>query len=192
MTARLGKGFEAALVYATQLHATQTRKGTDIPYVSHLLAVASLVLEAGGDEEEAIAALLHDGPEDQGGLATLAKIRVLFGPRVGDLVAGCSDTFAAHKPAWKARKQAYLDHLRAAGPSVRLVSCADKLHNARAILADYRRDGEALWDRFNAGRDDILWYYRALAGQFTEGGPAVLATQLARVVAALEAEAGPR
>jgi (p)ppGpp synthase/HD superfamily hydrolase len=192
MTAPLGERFEAALAYAARLHANQTRKGTDVPYVSHLLAVASLVLEAGGDEEEAIAALLHDGPEDQGGLATLAKIRLLFGARVADLVAGCSDTFTAEKPPWKARKEAYLEHLREVNPSVRLISCADKLHNARAILTDHRRHGEALWERFNAGRAEILWYYRALAQHFTEAGPENLAAQLAEVVEALEREARTR
>jgi len=189
MSATLGKPFEAALVYATQLHADQKRKGTDIPYVSHLLAVASLVLEAGGDEDEAIAALLHDGPEDQGGLATLAKIRMLFGQRVGDIVEACSDTFEAEKPAWKARKEAYLAHLRDADPSVLLISCADKLHNARAILADFRRHGDGLWERFNGGREDILWYYGELSKIFTARGPAILAVQLAWVVELLHAEA---
>jgi len=146
MDTRLSKRFEDALVYATRLHASQTRKGTDIPYVSHLLAVASLVIEAGGTEDEAIAALLHDGPEDQGGLPTLKEIRDRFGVPVGKIVAACSDTFEQEKPAWHQRKQDYLDHLADATASVRLVSCADKLHNARTILADYRRYGETLWD----------------------------------------------
>jgi (p)ppGpp synthase/HD superfamily hydrolase len=186
----LSTRFEDALVYATRLHATQTRKGTDIPYISHLLAVASLVLEAGGTEDEAIAALLHDGPEDQGGLKVLKEIRDRFGVPVGKIVASCSDTFADIKPAWLQRKQAYLDHLRDAAPSVRLVSCADKLHNARAILADYRRHGEALWTRFNAGRDDILWYYGELARIFAEQGPDQLAAELALVVEQLHYEVG--
>lgn len=190
MINNLGKPFESALVYATRLHASQTRKGTDIPYVSHLLAVASLVLEAGGDEEQAIAALLHDGPEDQGGLETLTQIRELFGARVADIVAACSDTFEEEKPAWKQRKQAYLDHLLDADASTRLISCADKLHNARAILSDHRRVGDALWDRFNADRQDILWYYRSLSRIFNEHGPATLATQLERVVGELHTEAG--
>ena len=190
MDRQLSTRFEQALVYATRLHAPQRRKGTDIPYVSHLLAVTSLVLEAGGDEEEAIAALLHDGPEDQGGRETLAEIRERFGDRVGDIVAACSDTFEAKKPAWKTRKQAYLDHLRDAAPSVLLVSCADKLHNARAILADYRRHGETLWDRFNGGREDVLWYYSELARIFGEHGPEALAVQLARVVELMHDEAG--
>jgi len=184
----LSTRFQDALVYATQLHASQTRKGTDIPYVSHLLAVASLVIEAGGTEDEAIAALLHDGPEDQGGLPTLKEIRDRFGVPVGKIVAACSDTFEKVKPAWQQRKQAYLDHLHGAPASVRLVSCADKLHNARAILADYRRHGEALWGRFNAGREDILWYYGELARIFTEQGPNQLATELALVVEQLNGE----
>ena len=185
----LSTRFEEALVYATRLHATQPRKGTDIPYVSHLLAVASLVIEAGGTEDEAIAALLHDGPEDQGGLKVLKEIRDRFGVPVGKIVAACSDTFeTGPKPEWLGRKQAYLDHLHTATPSVRLVSCADKLHNARAILADYRRHGEALWSRFNAGRDDILWYYGQLARFFSEHGPEHLAGELSLVVEQLQYE----
>jgi len=186
MKASLSKRFEEALVYATRLHAGQVRKGTDIAYVSHLLAVASLVMEAGGDEDEAIAALLHDGPEDQGGLETLHEIRARFGERVADIVAACSDTFEAEKPPWKARKQAYLDHLPGADEATRLVSCADKLHNARAILADYRQHGESLWDRFNAGREDVLWYYSELVRIFAACGPAALADELGRVVAQLK------
>ncbi|MCB0253953.1 MAG: HD domain-containing protein [Anaerolineae bacterium] len=184
----LSTRFEEALVYATRLHATQPRKGTEIPYVSHLLAVASLVIEAGGNEDEAIAALLHDGPEDQGGLRTLKKIRDRFGVPVGKIVAACSDTFDAKKPAWRARKETYLAHLREAAPSVLLVSCADKLHNARAILADYRRYGEALWSRFNARRDEILWYYGELARFFATQGPDQLAGELALVVKQLNDE----
>lgn len=188
MSTLLSQRFEKALVYATRLHAGQVRKGTDIPYVSHLLAVAGLVMEAGGDEDEIIAALLHDGPEDQGGLATLNDIRVRFGDRVGDIVAACSDTLEAKKPPWKSRKQAYLDHLLTADASIRLVSCADKLHNARAILADYRRIGDSLWDRFNAGREDILWYYDELARIFSAYGPDSLADELVRTVDDLKDE----
>ncbi len=190
MDARLSKRFEDALVYAAQLHASQTRKGTDIPYVSHLMAVSSLVIEAGGTEDEAIAALLHDGPEDQGGLPISKEIRNRFGESVGHIVSSCSDTFDQIKPAWHQRKQDYLDHLADADASVRLVSCADKLHNARAILADYRRHGEALWDRFNAGREDILWYYGELARISVERGPQRLALELSLVVQQLKDEVG--
>lgn len=185
---RLSNRFEDALVYATRLHATQTRKGTDIPYVSHLLAVTSLVIEAGGTEDEAIAALLHDGPEDQGGEKTLSTIRERFGSKVADIVADCSDTFEEEKPPWSERKRAYLAHLSSAPASVLLVSCADKLHNARAILADYRSVGEALWERFRGGKEGTLWYYRALVSSYAAASePPVLLDQLERVVTELEA-----
>ena len=188
MSAALSERFENALIYATRLHAQQKRNGTAIPYVSHLLAVASLVIEAGGSEDEAIAALLHDGPEDQGGLATLEDIRDRFGAAVGEIVAACSDTLAEQKPAWRQRKRAYLAHLPEATQSAKLVSCADKLHNARAILADYRQHGDALWDRFTAGREDVLWYYGELARIFAEQGPEQLARELALLVAQLRDE----
>jgi len=189
MPSRLTPRFEDALLYATRLHATQTRKGNDVPYVAHLLAVASLVLEAGGDEDAAIAALLHDAAEDQGGLETLAEIRSRFGDAVADIVAACSDTFEEPKPPWHARKRAYIAHLRNAPPEVLLVSCADKLHNARAIVTDHRMLGDALWQRFHAGRDDILWYYREVSAIFSAQGPEPLATELALVVEALHAVA---
>ncbi|MCG6940292.1 MAG: HD domain-containing protein [Thiohalocapsa sp.] len=182
MPNRLTPRFEDALLYANRLHATQTRKGSGVPYVSHLLAVASLVLEAGGDEDTAVAALLHDAVEDQGGLPILAEIRARFGDTVADIVAACSDSFTSPKPPWHERKRAYIAHLRDAPPEVLLVSCADKLHNARAIATDHRRLGDNLWERFHAGRDDILWYYRELSAIFSEQGPEPLATELALVV----------
>lgn len=193
MNGFLSERFDDALTYASTLHRTQRRKGTDIPYVSHLLAVTGLVLEAGGDEDEAIAALLHDGAEDQGGLSTLRAIRERFGDRVGEIVAECSDTFEEKKPAWKERKEAYIAHLAETSPSGLLVSCADKLHNARAILTDYRALGDDLWSRFNAGQDEILWYYRALVDRYgTLSAPARLVAELDRVVGTLEALAGAR
>ncbi len=173
---------DAALVYARQLHSGQVRKGTQIPYVSHLLAVASLVLEAGGGEDEAIAALLHDAVEDQGGSPTLAVIRERFGETVAGIVEGCTDTYVVPKPPWRARKEAYVHHLRRAAPAVRLVSLADKLHNARAIVSDLRRHGHALWDRFNGGRDGTLWYYRAVADALEGTESAWLVEELQRVV----------
>ena len=154
--------FEEALVLAARLHASQKRKDKDLPYISHLLAVTSLVLEDGGDEDEAIAALLHDAVEDQGGLRTLAEIRRRFGERVAEIVEGCSDSLSLPKPPWQDRKLAYLEHLRNASPSVRRVSLADKLHNARTILADLEQDGESVWERFNGGKEGSLWYYRSL------------------------------
>lgn len=186
----LGKRFEEALVYATQLHAGQYRKDKDVPYVAHLLAVTSLVLEAGGDEDEAIAALLHDAPEDLGGRETLEQIRRRFGQRVAAIVEGCTDTFERPKPPWRQRKEAYVARLRRASPSERLVSVADKLHNARTILADYRLVGEALWVRFNGGRQGTLWYYRALVETYREIGSTPLVEELDRVVLELERLAG--
>jgi (p)ppGpp synthase/HD superfamily hydrolase len=152
-----------ALGFATQLHATQKRKGSGVPYISHLLAVAAIVLEHGGTEDEAIAALLHDAVEDQGGQATLALIRDRYGDTVAAIVAGCTDTDEAHKPSWRPRKERYLAHFADAPPSVLLVVAADKLHNARSVLADYRELGDALWPRFTGNRDGTLWYYRAVA-----------------------------
>ena len=182
----LSQRFEKALVWATQLHAGQYRKGTDVPYISHLLGVTSLVLENGGDEDEAIAALLHDAAEDQGGRATLQEIRRRFGSRVADIVKGCSDAMTQPKPPWRARKEAYIAHLSHATASELLVSTADKLHNARSILADYRTLGEALWQRFNGGKEGTLWYYRALLQALGENGPAPLTEELARVMSEIE------
>lgn len=182
--------FAEALTLAHELHAGQTRKGTAIPYVSHVLAVAGIVLEYGGDEDEAIAALLHDAVEDCGGAPVLADISSRFGARVADIVAACSDTDQTPKPPWQARKEAYLDHLRGAPVSVRLVSAADKLHNARAILVDYRQIGESLWDRFNATKAQTLWYYRALVDAFATHGSTPLVSELGLVVTEIERLAG--
>jgi (p)ppGpp synthase/HD superfamily hydrolase len=182
----LSTRFEEALVFATRLHARQVRKGTSVPYVSHLLAVASLVLEQGGDEDAAIAALLHDAAEDQGGRPTLDEIRRRFSDRVAEIVEGCSDAFTFLKPPWRKRKEAYLAHLPQASAAVRLVSAADKLHNARMILADYRQSGKAVWRRFNGGRDGTLWYNRALVEALRAAGPSPLVEELERVVAELE------
>ena len=184
--------FEEALVYTARLHAGQTRKGGSIPYISHLLAVTGLVLEQGGDEDEAIAALLHDAVEDQGGRPTLDEIRRRFGDRVAGIVEGCTDAFTTPKPPWRGRKEAYLAHLPQASASVHLVSAADKLHNARTILADYRQSGETVWERFNGGRDGTLWYNRALVEALRAGGPSPLVEELERVVAELERLASER
>lgn len=186
----LGERFAEALALAHELHAGQVRKGTAIPYVSHVLAVASIVLDHGGNEDEAIAALLHDAVEDCGGAPVLADIRRRFGERVAGIVAACSDTDQTPKPPWQARKENYLAHLRDAPASVRLVSAADKLHNARAILADYRQIGEALWGRFNATKAQTLWYYRALVEAFAAHGSSPLVSELARAVDEIERLAG--
>jgi (p)ppGpp synthase/HD superfamily hydrolase len=156
------KDFESALKFASRLHAKQTRKGSDAPYVSHLLAVAAIVLEHGGTEKEAIAALLHDAVEDQGGQATLVEIRRCYGKRVAGIVAACSDTDQLPKPPWHERKEAYVKRLRSEPYSVRLVVAADKLHNVRHLLSSYRVQGEDLWSHFKGGREGTLWYYRAV------------------------------
>lgn len=181
--------FEEAVLYAAQLHKTQIRKGSDIPYISHLLAVAAIVIEHGGGEEEAIAALLHDAIEDQGGAATREEIRRRFGNRVTEIVDGCTDAETIPKPPWRQRKEAYIAHVALADESVRLVSAADKLHNARAILADYRQLGDALWQLFTGHKDGTLWYYRSLVDAFKTHGETPLIRELERTVIELETQA---
>lgn len=185
----LSARFEEALVFASRLHRRQIRKGSGVPYVSHLLAVAAIVLEYGGNEDEAIAALLHDAVEDQGGDATRQEIRRRFGEVVVEIVNGCTDADSVPKPPWQARKEAYLAHLRRADPSVLLVSAADKLHNVRAILGDYRVVGEAVWQRFKTGKEGTLWYYRSLLEVYqARSAHLPLVAELARTLHALEAE----
>jgi len=175
--------FECALIYAHQLHKDQPRKGTEVPYISHLLAVASLVIEIDGDEDEVIAALLHDGPEDQGGDKTLNEIREKFGDRVADIVAECSDTFEDPKPPWTERKEKYIQNLKNASKSALKVSCADKLHNARSILFDYKIIGEELWGRFTGGKEGTLWYYKTLVDTYKETlAPINLVNEISSVV----------
>jgi (p)ppGpp synthase/HD superfamily hydrolase len=181
--------FDQAVRYAAGLHRVQVRKGTSIPYLSHLLAVCSLVLEDGGTEDEAIAALLHDGPEDQGGTPVLDEIQARFGDRVASMVAGLSDAMPAPgetKAPWRERKEAYLQHLGEATASVLRVSLADKLHNARSILVDLGTDGEGVWDRFNAGPADQAWYYGQLLSAYQRRLPTSRnLPELARVLAEL-------
>jgi GTP pyrophosphokinase len=182
----LSERFNEALLYAARLHASQTRKVSGVPYVSHLLRVAGIALEFGADEDEAIAALLHDAIEDQGGDATRQEIRRRFGPRVVEIVDGCTDTDQYPKPPWRQRKEAYLAHLRTASPSVRLVSASDKLDNARSILISHRSEGESIWSRFSAGREGVLWYYRSVVDTLRAHGSHPLVEELARVVAEME------
>lgn len=182
----LSQRFEEALRYAAVIHAGQMRKGTGIPYLSHLLAVAAIALEHGATEDEAIGALLHDAGEDAGGEGRIADIRLRFGDAVAGIVQGCTDTVANPKPEWRPRKEAYIAHVPQASASVRLVSAADKLHNARSILRDYRRLGEALWPRFNGGKDGTLWYYRSLVAAFRQAGDSELIDELDRTVAEIE------
>jgi (p)ppGpp synthase/HD superfamily hydrolase len=183
--------FLSALSLAADLHAKQTRKSTDIPYISHLLGVTSITIDYGGNEDEAIAALLHDAAEDQGGRETLERIRTLFGDVVAGIVDHCTDAYASHgeeKPDWSVRKANYIANLRRASNSVRLVSAADKLHNARSILMDYRLIGEAVFDRFKKKTIfHTLWYYRRLADVFLDNEPGnPLMQELDRVVSEIE------
>jgi (p)ppGpp synthase/HD superfamily hydrolase len=155
-----------AFAFAAEKHAGQARKASTIPYTAHLMGVASLVLEAGGDEDLAIAALLHDVVEDCGGERMLKEVRRRFGNRVARIVDGCTDAYLIPKPPWKERKDYYLAHLKKADADTRLVSAADKLNNVRSILSDYREVGEFVWARFNGGREGTLWYYRSLLDEF--------------------------
>jgi (p)ppGpp synthase/HD superfamily hydrolase len=189
--------FSEALVLANGLHAGQLKKGTRIPYVGHLLAVCAVVLDYGGDEDEAVAALLHDAVEKGGGLPALEAIREKFGGRVADTVLACSDSAGGEKPPWRERKAAYLAALPAMPLSALRVSTADKLCNARLLLKDFRRSGNAVWERFGAGKEGALWYYRALVAQSKEalwrhsddtraGEVREMVEELDRVVAELE------
>jgi (p)ppGpp synthase/HD superfamily hydrolase len=182
----LTERFSEALAYAFELHRDQLRKGTGVPYLSHLLAVTAIVLEHGASEEEAIAALLHDAVEDQGGAGVREEIRRRFGRRVADTVDGCTDADTIPKPPWRERKEKYLAHLPKAGASVQLISAADKLHNARSLVQDYREIGEALWERFNGGKSGTLWYYRAVVTALASARQTAIVEELDRVVTTLE------
>ena len=178
--------FDRALVYAHEAHRDQIRKSSAIPYVSHLLAVASLVLEDGGDEDEAIAALLHDSVEDQGGTDRLEDVRAKFGRRVAAIVDSCSDTVVQPKPPWRSRRELYLMHLRDADTLVLRVSAADKLHNLRCILADWKRIGDRFWERFSAKKEEQLWYYAELVKIFqTRGSSGFIVDELGLCVTLL-------
>jgi (p)ppGpp synthase/HD superfamily hydrolase len=191
--------FDRALLYATHVHGGQVRKGTSTPYVAHLLAVSATVLEYGGDEDLAIAALLHDSVEDQGGKARLEDVCNRFGDRVAHVVAACSDSLAdtakgERKAEWQKRKEAYLAHLDTADEDVLQVSLADKVHNARSILRDLRKAdvGEIIWSRFSQPREKTLWYYRGLADKFRERWPSQLADELREIVDVLEENSNGR
>jgi (p)ppGpp synthase/HD superfamily hydrolase len=163
---KLGPRFLRAFQFAAEKHSGQTRKASTIPYITHLMGVASLVLEAGGDEDLAIAALLHDVVEDCGGAPMLKEVRRRFGSRVAKVVDGCTDANTDPKPPWRERKEKYIAHLKTADADTRLVSAADKLNNVRSIVSDYRAVGESVWSRFNGGREGTLWYYRTLRDVF--------------------------
>ncbi|MCY4189470.1 MAG: HD domain-containing protein [Bryobacterales bacterium] len=178
--------FSAALAYASDLHRHQRRKGSGLPYVSHLLAVTALVMKAGGSEEECIAALLHDAVEDQGGAATAREIRRRFGREVARIVSGCSEDKSAGR-TWAERKRAAVSSVAGADASVRLVLSADKLDNALSLLAEHAESGESVWELFGGGRQGTLWYYRAMADAIAEAGGSRLAGELRAAVEDLEA-----
>jgi len=175
----LSERFDRAFLLASQLHREQMRKGCGVPYVSHLMSVAALVIEHGGDEDQTIAALLHDAVEDQGGSRTLERIREEFGERVAGIVQECSDSDGDTKPPWEERKLAYVDHIATTSDDALLVTLADKLHNVRTILADHALLGDELWQRFTGKRDGTLWYYRSLEKAFEARGGSTAARQLA-------------
>jgi (p)ppGpp synthase/HD superfamily hydrolase len=183
---RVTPAFVDAIQYAMEKHGRQTRKGSDIPYLGHLLSVAGLVIDADGTETQAIAGLLHDAAEDQGGEATLAEIREKFGTEVAAIVDECSDTFETPKPPWRERKENYIRHLPEASDDAILVSLADKLHNARALLRDFRDVGDKLWERFNEqDPQEHLWYYRSLLKVYTGRGHDGMVAELRDAIDAL-------
>lgn len=171
-----------AFSYMFSLHRSQQRKGSGVPYITHTLAVAALTGEYSGDEEQFIAALLHDAVEDAGGLETLEVIRARFGERVAACVWACTDSSEQPKPPWRERKERYLAHLPEVPPDARLISAADKFHNARTIAADLRRHGPAVWDRFQGKRDGTLWYYQAVLDALRDGWDHPILDELERAV----------
>jgi (p)ppGpp synthase/HD superfamily hydrolase len=182
--------FDEAVRYAREVHAAQTRKGTSAPYITHLLGVASIVLDDGGNEDEAIAALLHDAAEDHGGRPRLEDIRSRFGDAVARIVEDCTDSWETPKQPWAERKRAYAEHARSLPASSLRVSVADKVHNTYAILRDLRNEGESVWGRFNAAPDDVIAYYRSLVRAFREAGGGKLVDELDRIVRGIEREMG--
>ena len=186
---KLGPRFLRAFLFAAEMHSGQTRKASTIPYIAHLMGAAALVLEAGGDEDLAIAALLHDVVEDCGGAPMLKEVRRRFGSRVAKVVDGCTDADTDPKPPWRERKETYIRHLKKSDADTRLVSAADKLNNVRSILTDYREIGESIWPRFNGGRDGTLWYYRTLRDEFLRRKPTRITRELRLAVNELEAMA---
>lgn len=190
---KLTDRFERALAYTLHVHGGQRRKGTTVPYAAHLMAVAATVLEYGGDEDLAIAALLHDSAEDQGGEQRLRDVRDRFGDRVAKVVEACSDSLAntakgETKAPWRDRKERYIAHLAEADTDVLWVSLADKVHNARSILRDLRKPeiGSGIWGRFSQPRENTLWYYRELSNAFRKHLPGQLADELSEITSALE------
>ncbi len=178
--------FDEALVFAHQLHRNQVRKGTTIPYITHLLAVASLVGEHGGDEDQVIAALLHDAIEDQGGERTARAIEQRFGTRVASMVRACSDSFETPKAPWRIRKETFLKRLPTVPEEALIIVLADKVHNARSIVANLEISGQAVWGLFRGARDGTLWYYRAASDILSRRMPSHLAAELGRLVVRMQ------
>ncbi len=181
-----GDRFHDALAYAARLHASQHHGGDGQPYIGHLLRVAGLVIEDGGSENDAIAALLHDAPEDQGGQARVSEIHDRYGDAVARIVNECTDSYLEQKPPWRRRKQDYLQRLGDSSSSALRVSLADKLDNARTVVRDYRRQGEELWLRWGRQPEDVRWYYGALAERFAELRPGSQADELRLTVRELD------
>lgn len=182
--------FVDAFALAEGLHRKQHRKGSDVPYITHLMAVAALVGEYSGDEDQVIAALLHDAVEDQGGRATLEQIRERFGETVARYVVGCTDAHTEPKPPWLERKTAFLTALRSAEPAVKLIVAADKLHNVRTLINDYHGVGEVLWDRFTGKRAGTLWYYREALNALNDGWDHPILREYREAVDRMEAMCG--
>jgi GTP pyrophosphokinase len=182
--------FDEALKYTHEVHRSQARKGNGTPYIGHLLGVASIVLDDGGSEDEAIAALLHDAPEDHGGRGRLEEIRSRFGEAVARIVEDCTDCWETPKRPWVERKQEYVEHARALPATSLRVAAADKVHNAYAILRDLRNTGEKIWERFNAPPDDVIAYYEGLVRSFRHAGGGKLVEELERIVKGIQREMG--
>lgn len=187
---KLTSRFDDAFTYAHGLHGDQVRKGNHAPYIGHLMGVASIVLDDGGSEDEAIGALLHDAAEDQGGRPRLEEIRAKFGDAVARIVEDCTDSWETPKAPWIERKRAYAEHAHSLGASSLRVAAADKVHNAYAILRDLRNTGDAVWARFNAPADDVVAYYESLVRAFKHAGGGRLVDELERIVRGIQREMG--
>jgi len=185
-TEELGERFVDALGYVTRVHSGQLRGSDEQPYIAHLLRVTGLVIQDGGSEDEAIAALLHDAVEDQGGLDRLADIRERYGHVVADIVDECTDSYGDPKPPWRRRKEAYIASLDSASAGALLVSIADKLDNTRSMIRGYRIRGAEQWSRTGKTAEDVHWYYGTLARRFCELRPGPLSDELTRTVAELD------
>jgi GTP pyrophosphokinase len=178
--------FAQAFLLAERAHGDQIRKGSGVPYITHLMAVSAIIGEYGGDEDQMIAGLLHDVLEDRGHVVSLSQIRGMFGWRVAMIVESCSDTMVKPKPPWEERKRAYLEKLAQESPVVKLVSAADKLHNARALVRDYAEVGEAMWTRFNASKHRQCWYLRGCVVALGQSWDHLIVRELDEIVSELQ------